>query len=148
MKNSLVALFMLASSSSALAEEGMKTFESHHGFLETQARLEAAVKEKGMTIFAKIDHAEGARQAGLEMRPEEVTIFGNPKGGTPFMVKKPLAAIDFPLKALVWEDGSGKVFLSYNTLAWIVARHDIKGEGKLARKLDELLSGIARSATN
>lgn len=139
---------MLISSSSVLAEEGMETFESRHGFLETQARLDAALKERGMTIFAKIDHAEGARKAGLELRPEEVTIFGNPKGGTPFMVKKPLSAIDFPLKALVWEDASGKVFVSYNTLAYVVARHDIKGEDKLARKLDELLADIAQAATN
>ncbi|HQT26212.1 MAG TPA: DUF302 domain-containing protein, partial [Burkholderiales bacterium] len=121
MKHALIAFSMLAASSSAAAQEGMKTLESSHGFLETQARLEAVLKEKGMTIFAKIDHAEGARKAGLEMRPEEVTIFGNPRGGTPFMVKMPLAAIDFPLKALVWEDASGKVFLSYNTLAYIVA---------------------------
>lgn len=76
-----------------------------------------------------------------------LTIFGNPKGGTPFMVAAPRAALDLPLKALVWEDGKGKVFYSYNTLDHLVDRHDIKGLEELVNKLDLLQAGIAKAAT-
>lgn len=147
MKYLLIALSLLAVSISASAEDAMKTQLSKHGFQDTQARLEAVLKEKGMTVFAKINHAEGAQKAGLKMQPAIVTIFGNPKGGTPFMVASPEAAIDFPLKALVWEDATGKVFVSYNTLKTIVARHGIKGQDELANKLDGLLAAMAKTAT-
>lgn len=148
MKYALILIGLLTISFSAIADDAMKTQLSKHGFSETQTRLEAVLKEKGLTIFAKIDHAAGAHQAGLKMLPATVTIFGNPKGGTPFMAAAPEAAIDFPLKALVWTDASGKVFLSYYTVSSIVAKHDIKGQNKLAKKLDGLLSVIAKSATD
>ncbi|MBU1690155.1 MAG: DUF302 domain-containing protein [Gammaproteobacteria bacterium] len=125
----------------------MKTQASKHGFQDTQARLETMLKEKGLTVFAKIDHSEGAQKAGLKMRPATVTIFGNPKGGAPFMVASPESAIDFPLKALVWEDATGTVFMSYNTMTSIVARHNIKGLDELAKKLDGLQAAIAKAAT-
>ena len=147
MKYVWIALGMLMISFTASADEGMKTMASKYGFQDTQARLEAVLKEKGLTVFATIDHAEGAQKAGLKMQPATVTIFGNPKGGTPFMVAAPEAAIDFPLKALVWENAAGKVFMSYNTLAWVVARHDIKGQDKLAQKLDGLQATIAKAVT-
>ncbi len=142
-----VLLSMIAFSNAAFADDTMKTQASKHGFNDTQARLEAVLKEKGLTVFAKIDHADGAQKAGLKMQPATVTIFGNPKGGTPFMVASPESAIDFPLKVLVWEDAAGKVYLSYNTLSGIVARHHIKGRDELAKKLDSLLAAIAKSAT-
>jgi uncharacterized protein (DUF302 family) len=138
---------MLAVPFAAKADNGVKTLASKHNFQETQTRLEEALKKKDLKIFTKIDHAEGARNVGLKMQPATVTIFGNPKGGTPFMVASPEAAVDFPLKALVWEDGSGKVFLSYNSLAYIVSRHNIKGQDELAKKLDGVLEGIAKAAT-
>jgi uncharacterized protein (DUF302 family) len=147
MKYVLVLLSMLAISFSSMADDSMKTQVSKHSFTDTQTRLEAALKEKGLTLFARIDHAEGAQKVGLKMQPATVTIFGNPKGGTPFMVASPEAAIDFPLKALLWEDASGKVMLSYNTVTSIVARHKIKGQDELAMKLDGLLAAIAKSAT-
>ena len=147
MKYVWVALSMLAIYCTANAEDTMKTQASKYGFQETQTRLEAVLKENGLILFAKIDHAEGAHSIGLKMQPATVTIFGNPKGGTPFMVASPEAAIDFPLKALLWEDTSGKVFLSYNTVASIVTRHHIKGQEDLAKKLDGLLATIAKTAT-
>ena len=125
----------------------MKTQASKHRFDDTQSRLEAALKENGLTIFAKIDHADGAQKVGLKMQPATVTIFGHPKGGTPFMVASPEAAIDFPLKALLWEDTSGIVFLSYNSMLSIVSKHHIKGQDELTGKLDGLLESIAKSAT-
>jgi uncharacterized protein (DUF302 family) len=78
-----------------------------------------------MTVFARIDHAAGAASAGLELRPTEVVIFGNPKGGTALMQDRQSAGIDLPLKALVWEDADGKIWLSYNDPAWIAQRHGL-----------------------
>src|SRR5262249_16297470 len=81
--------------------------------------LEAEIKAKGMTVFARIDHAAGAAQAGLSLRPTEVLIFGNAKAGTPLMQSNQTIGIDLPLKALVWEDADGKVWLSYNEPSWL-----------------------------
>jgi len=128
-------------------EAGMKDKTSNFGFQETQTRLESAIKEKGLTQFAKIDHADGAQKAGLSMPPATVTIFGAAKGGTPFMVASPQSAIDFPLKALVWENADGKVLVSYYPVTAIVDRHSIKGQDELAKKLDGLLAAIAKAAT-
>jgi len=147
MKYVLILIGMLAISFSAIADDTMKTQVSKYGFNDTQTRLEAVLKEKGLTIFAKIDHADGAQKVGLKMQPATVTIFGNPKGGTPFMVASPEAAIDFPLKALLWEDAGGKVFLSYYPVSSLVLKHKIKGQDELAGKLDGLLAAIAKSAT-
>ena len=147
MKVVWVLLSMLAISFSANAGEGMKTIASKHSFADTQVRLEAVLKEKGMIVFAKVDHADGAKQFDLKMQPATVTIFGHPKGGTPFMVASPESAIDFPLKGLVWEDASGKVFYSYNTLSYIVDRHHIKGQEDLTKKLNGALDAIAKATT-
>lgn len=147
MKHAWIMAGLLALSFAAQAGNGIETRASRYGFQETQARLESVLKEKGLTVFARIDHAEGARKVGLDLRPAIVTIFGNPKGGTPFMVAAPESALDFPLKALVREDASGKVTVSYGTLAEIVARHDIRGQDELAKKLDGLQAAIVRAAT-
>jgi uncharacterized protein (DUF302 family) len=100
------------------ADDGLITKPSKFSVEETVARFEAAVKQKeaaGFTVFTEIDHAAAAKKFGLEMRPRTVIVFGNPKLGTPAMVKTPLLAIDVPPKALVWEDDQGKVWLSYNS---------------------------------
>lgn len=147
MKYLLIVLSALAISFTAFAEDKMKTSASKHSYSDTQAKLEAVIKEKGLTVFAKIDHSEGAKSVGLTMKPATVIIFGNPKGGTPFMVATPESAIDFPLKALLWEDAAGKVQFSYNTVSSIVEKHKIKGQDELATKLDGLLAAIAKYAT-
>jgi uncharacterized protein (DUF302 family) len=147
MKNVLILVSMLAFSFSAMADNTMITQTSKHGFNDTQSKLEAVLKEKGLILFAKIDHTEGAQKVGLKMQPATVTIFGNPKGGTPFMVASPEAAIDFPLKALLSEDAQGIVTLNYYTVSSIVAKHNIKGQDELAKKLDGLLAAIAKAAT-
>jgi pyruvate/2-oxoglutarate dehydrogenase complex dihydrolipoamide dehydrogenase (E3) component/uncharacterized protein (DUF302 family) len=89
----------------------------------TVAKLKAAIESKGLTLFAEIDHAAGARQAGLQMQPAHVLIFGHAKAGTPLMIASPLLALDLPLKVLVWEDADKKVWVSYNTLEFLVRRH-------------------------
>jgi uncharacterized protein (DUF302 family) len=90
---------------------------------ETIQRLCALLKSKGVAIFALIDHSGEAEKAGLKMRPTQLLIFGNPKGGTPLMLAAPSTAIDLPLKALVWEDTDGKVWLSYNSPDYLQQRH-------------------------
>lgn len=86
-------------------------------------RLEAAVRAKGMTVFARIDHAAGAAEAGLSLRPTELLIFGNARGGTPVMQALQTMGIDLPLKALVWQDAAGDTWLSWNEPAWLARRH-------------------------
>ena len=98
---------------------------SVHSVLETLARLETIIQGKGLTILAKIDHSGDAAQAGLSLRPTQLIIFGNAKSGTPLMVASPSVAIDLPLKALVWQDDDGKVWLSYNSPDYLKERHGI-----------------------
>ena len=100
------------------ADDGLITKPSNHSVKETVTRFEDAVKQReaaGFVVFTEIDHAAAAKIFGLDMRPRTVIVFGNPKLGTPAMVKTPLLAIDVPPKALVWEDDQGKVWLSYNS---------------------------------
>src|SRR3979411_1359780 len=96
-------------------ERGIIDVPSHYSVPETVARLEWILKEKGMTVFALVDHSGEAEKPGLTMRPTQLLIFGSPKGGTPLMVAAPSLAIDLPLKALAWQDGLGKVWLSPNS---------------------------------
>ena len=106
-------------------DNGLVHLASPHSFADTQSRLEEIVKRKGLTILARIDHSGDAAKAGLKMQPAHLLIFGNPKAGTPVMVAAPTAAIDLPLRALVWEDDKGAVWLTYNSPAWLKERHAI-----------------------
>src|SRR6202043_1252686 len=106
-----------------MAAQGLTTVKSSHGPQDTMNRLEAAVKAKGMTVFARIDHAAGASAVGLSLNPTDVLIFGNAMGGTPLMQSVQTIAIDLPLKALVWQDASGDTWLSYNDPPWLPKRH-------------------------
>jgi uncharacterized protein (DUF302 family) len=97
-----------------MAQDGLITVPSAHGVNESIDRLEADVTSKGITVFARIDHAAGARTVGLALRPTELLIFGHPKAGTPLMQTHQTIGIDLPLKVLAWEDAAGKVWLSYD----------------------------------
>jgi uncharacterized protein (DUF302 family) len=108
-----------------MAVDGLTTVRSSFGPKETMDRLAAEVKAKGMTVFARIDHAAGAADVGLPLRPTEVLLFGNPKGGTPLMQAVQTIGIDLPLKALVWQDGSGTTWVSYNDARWLAQRHGL-----------------------
>jgi uncharacterized protein (DUF302 family) len=92
---------------------------------ETVNRLEAVLAQRGVQVFALIDHSGEAEKVGMKMRPTKLVIFGNPKGGTPVMVAAPTLAIDLPLKALVWEDGGGKVWVTYNSPEYLQQRHGV-----------------------
>jgi uncharacterized protein (DUF302 family) len=131
-----------------MATDGLTTIRSSYGPKDTMNRLEAGVKAKGMTVFARIDHAAGAEEAGLSLRPTEVLIFGNAKGGTPLMQSIQTIGIDLPLKALVWQDASGSTWLSYNDPSWLAKRHGLGPEtDPTLNALSAALSAVARTAT-
>jgi len=129
---------------SAQAGEMLVTKPSHYSVPETIDRIEKAVTAKGMRIFARIDHGGEAKKVGLEMKPTELLIFGNPKGGTPLMVAKPTAAIDLPMKALAWEDKEGNVWLTYNSPELLRQRHGVPAE--LISKLDSVGALLEQAA--
>jgi uncharacterized protein (DUF302 family) len=132
----------------AMAAQGLTTIPSSYGPQDTMNRLEAAVKAKGMTVFARIDHADGATGAGLSLRPTEVLIFGNAKAGTPLMQSVQTIGLDLPLKALVWQDASGKTWLSYNDPAWLAKRHGLSGETEaVVNIMAGALEAVAKAAT-
>ena len=147
--NLALALPLCVLATTALAaDDGLITKASKYSVKETIERFEAAVKAKeaaGFTVFTEIDHAAAAKKFGLDMRPRTVIVFGNPKLGTPAMVKTPLLAIDVPPKALIWEDDQGKVWLSYNSADYlyktIYPRHGLTGTPStepFAKALDEM----------
>jgi uncharacterized protein (DUF302 family) len=109
----------------AMAADGLITIRSSFGPKDTMDRLEAEIKAKGMTVFARIDHAAGAEEVGFPLRPTELLIFGNAKAGTPLMQANQPIGIDLPLKALVFEDAAGRVWLSYNDPRWLAQRHGV-----------------------
>lgn len=108
-----------------MPNNGLIHLSSPRAVLETLARLEAIIQSKGLAILARIDHSGDAANAGLTLRPTKLLIFGNAKSGTPLMIASPSLAIDLPLKALVWEDDEGKVWLSYNSPDYLKERHAI-----------------------
>ena len=127
--------------------EGLLSIRSRFGAIETMNRLEAAIRAEGMTVFARIDHAAGAAQTGLELQPTELIIFGNARGGTPLMQSVQTVGIDLPLKALVWEDASGTTWLSYNEPSWIAQRHGVTNAAPVVSKMSTALSAMSRKAT-
>jgi uncharacterized protein (DUF302 family) len=126
--------------------EGLTSVPSNFGPKETMDRLETFVKAKGMTVFARIDHAAGATQAGLSLRPTELLIFGNAKAGTPLMQSNQTVGIDLPLKALVWLDESAKTWLSYNVPAWLAKRHGADAPAAVAA-MNAAIEAATKSAT-
>jgi uncharacterized protein (DUF302 family) len=129
MKRHAVRLIALIATSvyfcaAALAADGLVAIKSPYPAKETMNRFEDIAKQRGLNVFARIDHAAGAAKVGKTLRPTEVLIFGNPQGGTPFMECEQSVGIDLPLKALVWEDAQGQVWLGYNDPAWLGRRHE------------------------
>jgi uncharacterized protein (DUF302 family) len=106
-------------------EAGLVTVESAFPPSETADRLAAAAEAAGMRVFARIDHAAGAAGAGMELRPTELLLVGNPRGGTPLMQDRQTAGIDLPLRALAWEDADGRSWVTTNDAAWIAERHGL-----------------------
>ena len=101
---------------------------SNHSVEQTVEKLNSILRSKGVTLFALVDHSGEAEKVGMKMRPTKLLIFGSPKAGTPLMLAAPSAGIDLPLKILVWEDGQGKVWVSYNSLDYLRERHGLPQE--------------------
>ena len=129
------------------AADGMIAIKSAHSVKDTITKFETVAKERGLHIFARIDHAAGAQKIGKTLRPTELLIFGNPQGGTPLMECAQTAGIDLPLKALAWQDASGQVWLGYNDPQFLAARHGAKDCGPVAAGLRNALDGLAGAAT-
>jgi uncharacterized protein (DUF302 family) len=128
--------------------EGLTTIPSQRGPKETMDRLESELRAQGMNIFARIDHAAGAREVGLELRPTELIIFGNARGGTPLMQSVQTIGIDLPLKALVWEDAAAKTWISYNEPSWIAQRHELTNADATVSKMAAMLRGATTKAAS
>jgi uncharacterized protein (DUF302 family) len=132
-----------------MQENGLITVASGHSAAATIDRLEEALKGKGVTVFARIDHAAGAASVGMALRPTLLLVFGNPKAGTPLMESNQTGGIDLPLKALAWEDVAGKCWLTYNDPQWIAARHALGSDASAAvTALSNALARFAAAATS
>ena len=127
---------------SANAADGLVEMKSAHNVAETAARLVAAIEARKLTLFARVDHAAGAKKIDKMLRPTEVFIFGNPNGGTPLMECAQSIGIDLPLKMLVWQTAEGSVMVAYNDPAWVVRRHGTSCEPAVT-SISNALNGIA-----
>lgn len=141
----LVSASLMLASTLAAASDGLIAVKSPHSAKTTMDRLESIVKERGLNVFIRVDHAAGAAKIGKTLRPTEVLVFGNPQGGTPFMECAQAAGIDLPLKALVWQDAASQVWLGYNDPAWLAKRHGV-ADCPAAGNLSKALEGIASAA--
>ncbi|MCF7353239.1 DUF302 domain-containing protein [Vibrio sp. CK2-1] len=131
----------------ANADNGLVQVQSQHSVQETSDKLVKALNSKGMTVFAQVDHAAGAKKVDIELRPTQVIIFGNPKVGSPLMVCQQSVAIDLPQKALISEDESGNVWLTYNDPKYLASRHQIQGCDEVLNKVSNALANFAKAAT-
>jgi uncharacterized protein (DUF302 family) len=141
----LIGIIIFASL--ACADNGMISLKSSHDVKITADRLEKNLIAKGMMVFIRINHTEGAQKVGKKLRPTEVIIFGNPKVGTPLMQCGQSVAIDLPQKALIWEDEAGQVWLSYNDPKYLAKRHGIKDCVDVIKKIETTIGNFANAAT-
>jgi len=144
----LVALLLfMAPPAAAAAADGLVVKESTFGVIETVDRLEGVLAENGVRVFARIDHREGALRIGDDLPETELLLFGNPKLGTPLMQSARTIGVDLPMKALVWEDAEGKVWLGYNDPEWLVARHGIADRPEVVKLMTGALDAMTDAAT-
>ncbi len=143
----VVALFFSNTLHAADMADGIIKIRSRHSVSETIDKLEAILKHKGMSVFKRVDHAAGAKKAGMDLRPTQLLIFGNPKVGTPLMLCSQTVALDLPQKALAYRDRDGQVWLSYNDPAYLARRHQIEGCDKPLQKVTKALARFAAVAT-
>jgi uncharacterized protein (DUF302 family) len=150
----LQELHLAISTSPTVADNGLISKHSNFTVQETIERFEAAIKSKaagGWIVFSRIDHAAAAKDAGLDMRPRTVIIFGNPKNGTPSMTRTATLAIDLPMRALVWQDDHDQVWLTYNSAEYsareIYPRHGLTVTGDATATLEKLLAEVSDLST-
>ena len=126
---------------------GLVTIESKSSVKDTGDKLVKALEEKGIKVAARIDHAAGAKAAGLDLPPTEVIMFGNPKLGTPLMQAERTAGLDLPMKVLIWQDAKGKVWVGYLSPAQLKKRYAIKGNEEVLKTMTGALDAFAKAAT-
>ncbi|EOG8234321.1 MULTISPECIES: DUF302 domain-containing protein [Pseudomonadota] len=132
--------------SAAGAADGLIAVQSPYSVKETIDRFETAAKSRGINVFLRLDHAQGAKKVGKDLRPTELLVFGNPQGGTPLMECAQTAGIDLPLKALAWQDAAGQVWLAYNDPKYLASRHGADNCGPVAENMSKALGGITQEA--
>jgi len=130
----------------AQAAQGLVAMESSHGVAETMDRLEKIVTGAGFNVIARVNHGKAAKGVDIDLKPVELLIFGKPKTGSLLMQSRPSAAIDLPMKYMVWEDAGGKVSIGWNDPAWIAVRHGITNRDELIRKMTGALHKFAARA--
>lgn len=141
-----LALFALPPASAG--EDGLVTRPSRHSFSDTLAKLEAAIAASGdFKVLFKLDHAKAAAAAGNPIKPMHLVLFGNPKSGSVLQAAAPTIGLDLPMRALVWEDPAGKVFVTVNAAAWLLHRHGLGERAEAISQLDAQLGGFVRAAT-
>ena len=129
--------------------QGFIQVKSSYSVSETANRLISLIKQRNLKLFAQINHAAGAETVGEKLRPTQLIIFGNPKTGTPLMQCSQNVAIDLPMKALVWMDESGQVWIGYNDPAYLQSRHELNDCGKqILEKIGKALENLATDAAN
>ncbi len=146
----LAATFSFSPSAQAgshMAGAGMIVKQSAYSVSKTLDKLEAILKKKGITVFARVDHTAGAEKVGLKLLPTQLLVFGAPAIGTPLMQSSRSIAIDLPMKALVWEDTAGKVWLAYNAPRYLAKRHHINDRKKVFAKMGGALAKMTDAAT-
>ncbi len=137
---------LVAFATGAFANQDMINVASSHAVVETADKLEKIFLSKGMKVFQRIKHSEGAKNVGVELNPTELIIFGNPKIGSPLMKCAQTVAIDLPQKALVWQDDNKKVWITYNDPMYLKQRHNIQGCDKVLEKVSGALSKMTGAA--
>ena len=143
----LIMLSIILTVSLAYADNGLVNVKSRYSVKKTTDRLETVLKEKGMTIFTRINHSEGAKKVGINLPATELIIFGNPKVGSPLMKCNRTVGIDLPQKALIWEDENGQVWLSYNAPQYLAKRHDLSDCMEVIKKVEKALRNFSKAAT-
>lgn len=141
-----LALSVVAMAAPGFAGDGVITKASNHDAKTTLDRLEKILADKGITVFARIDHSAGAETVGQTLTPTEVLIFGSPKMGTPLITSNRTIAIDLPMKALAWTDINGRSWLAYNDAAYLKSRHKIDDRDMVFEKMAQALNGLTDAA--
>lgn len=148
MKRALAAaLWIMCVAVPVSAADGVIDVPSDFTVQETADRLEGILKEKGMTVFNRIMHSEGAGKVGIELRATELILFGNPKVGSPLMKCSQSIAIDLPQKALIWEGEEKKVWISYNDPRYLERRHSVSGCEEVLSRVEKALAGMTKAAS-
>ena len=144
MRKIVLLLVLLAGwSQTASAVDGLVVLQSPYSVTESLDRMTALLEKKGIQVTARVPHSRAAADVGIDLRPVELLLFGNPKLGSPLMQSQPTIAIDLPMKMIAWRDAEGQVWIGYNDPAWMAKRHGIKDRDPVVAKMSGVLKGLS-----